>query len=145
MLFELIVHLIHIQFINNSPKIWTWHRNVFLCLYFQTLTLLASNFPPRLKMWWNSWDKNYASLLYDHTCDFQLRPLTRELNHQGPFHYQLAVILVWLGNYTHYKAWGEITYPFQKFNSGIGEVWEWINNLIPHFTEHVISAPGLFT
>ena len=31
----------------------------------------------------------------------------------------------------------EITYPFPNFNGGTVEVWEWISNLILHFTGHV--------
>ena len=30
-------------------------------------------------------------------------------------------------------VWNEITYPFINFNVTIGEVLEWISNLIPHF------------
>ena len=33
----------------------------------------------------------------------------------------------------------EITYPFLNFNGCTVEVWEWINNLIPHFTGDVIT------
>ena len=29
--------------------------------------------------------------------------------------------------------WDEITYPILNFNGYIDEVWEWINNFIPHF------------
>ena len=35
----------------------------------------------------------------------------------------------------------EIPHPFPNFNSGTIEVWEWISNLIPHFTEYVIIHP----
>ena len=37
-------------------------------------------------------------------------------------------------NFTHYKVWGEITYPFPNFNGSAGEVWEWIRNFTPHFS-----------
>ena len=30
---------------------------------------------------------------------------------------------------------GEITYPFPNFNGTTVEVWEWISNFIPYFTE----------
>ena len=37
----------------------------------------------------------------------------------GPFYYHgLTLILVWISNYTHYKMWDEITYPFPNFKGG---------------------------
>ena len=42
--------------------------------------------------------------------------------------------------------WVEITYPFPNFNGWDIEVWEWINNFIPHFTGPVadyLSMVGL--
>ena len=39
--------------------------------------------------------------------------------------------------------WNEITYPFPYFNGTTNEVWEWISNLIPFFTENVITYPLL--
>ena len=47
----------------------------------------------------------------------------------------------WISNYTHYKVWDDITYPFPSFNVCTVEVWEWISNFIPHFTGHVITYP----
>ena len=44
-----------------------------------------------------------------------------------------------MSNYTHYKLWDEITYPFPNFNGCPVEVYEWISNLIPHFTGHVVN------
>ena len=41
----------------------------------------------------------------------------------------------------HYKEWDGITYPFQNMNGAAVEVWEWISNLIPHLTCHVITYP----
>ena len=40
-----------------------------------------------------------------------------------------------------YEVWDEITYPFQNFNDTTVEVWEWINNFIPHFSGHVFTYP----
>ena len=37
------------------------------------------------------------------------------------------------------KVWDEITYPFPNFNSSTVEVWEWMNNFIPHFMMDVIT------
>ena len=52
----------------------------------------------------------------------------------------------WISNYTHYKVWDEIIYHFQ---TSMVEVWKWISNFIPHFTEHMITYPcwdlGYFT
>ena len=42
-----------------------------------------------------------------------------------------------IDNYTHYKVWDEITSPFQNFNGGTVEVWEWIRNFIPRFIRAV--------
>ena len=39
------------------------------------------------------------------------------------------------------KVWGEITYPFINFNGATLETKEWISNVNPHFTEHVITYP----
>ena len=44
-------------------------------------------------------------------------------------------------NYNHYKVWDEITYPSPNFNRKTGEVREWISNLIPYLTVHVITHP----
>ena len=35
----------------------------------------------------------------------------------------------------------ETIYPFPNFNGATVEVWEWICNSIPHFTEHVLTYP----
>ena len=32
-------------------------------------------------------------------------------------------------------------YPFPNFNGYIVEVWGWISNFVPYFTEHVITHP----
>ena len=50
-------------------------------------------------------------------------------------------IAAWISNYIHYKVWDEITYAFPNFNSCTIEVWEWINNSIPHFPGHMINYP----
>ena len=47
--------------------------------------------------------------------------------------------LIWLSYYIHYKMWHEITYLFPNFNGCNVVVWEWISNLIPPFTWHVIT------
>ena len=38
----------------------------------------------------------------------------------------------------HYKIWDVITYPFPNFSYCTIEIWEWINNCIPHFDRHMI-------
>ena len=40
----------------------------------------------------------------------------------------------------HYEKWDEISYLFTHCNGCAVEVWEWISNLIPHLTGHVIRA-----
>ena len=47
----------------------------------------------------------------------------------------------WISNCIHYEVLDEITYPFLNFNGASVEVWEWINDFISHFTEHVIIFP----
>ena len=37
------------------------------------------------------------------------------------------------------QMWHEITYSFPNVNVAAVEVWEWMNNFFPHFTEHVIT------
>ena len=39
--------------------------------------------------------------------------------------------------------WDEITYPFSNFNGCTVDVWEWINNVIPHYEIDVITYPFL--
>ena len=41
-------------------------------------------------------------------------------------------------NHTPSKVWKEITYRFLIFNRATIEVWEWINNFIPHFIMDVV-------
>ena len=46
-----------------------------------------------------------------------------------------------MDNYSHNKVWDENPYPFPNFNGRTGEIWEWINNFIPHFIMDVIPNP----
>ena len=41
------------------------------------------------------------------------------------------------------KMWDDIIYPFPNFNGFTVEVWEWINNFIPHFIIQVSTYPWL--
>ena len=61
----------------------------------------------------------------------------------APYKHGLTLIPAWINNYTYYKVWDEISYPFPNFNGYTVtiEVWEWICNFIPHFTGHVITHP----
>ena len=45
----------------------------------------------------------------------------------------------WIINHTPCNVWDEITYPFPNFNGCTVDVWEWINNFIPHFIMDVIT------
>ena len=61
---------------------------------------------------------------------------------RGLFYLQgLTLIPAWIINYTHYKVLDEITFPFPNFSGAAIEVWEWISNLILHFTGHIITYP----
>ena len=49
--------------------------------------------------------------------------LHSRLNTSGPFYWHgLTLIQAWISNYMSGKVWGEITYPFLKFNSCTVEV-----------------------
>ena len=39
--------------------------------------------------------------------------------------------------------WDESTYPFSNFNSAAIQVWKWISDFIPHFTEHMMLRLNL--
>ena len=54
------------------------------------------------------------------------------------YYHDLSLILEWMSYNTHHKVWDEITYPFPNFN-GATDVWTWVNNLIPCFTEFMIT------
>ena len=51
----------------------------------------------------------------------------------------------WISNYTHYKVWDEIIYPFLGFNGCTIEVYDGINNSIPDFFGHVITYPWIIS
>ena len=48
-------------------------------------------------------------------------------------------IVTWVSIYISYKLCDEITYSFSNFKNTAVEVWEWMSNFIPHFTEYVIN------
>ena len=51
------------------------------------------------------------------------------------------IIPAWISNHIHYKLCDKITYPFLNFSGCTVEVWEGMNNFIPHFTWYVITYP----
>ena len=53
----------------------------------------------------------------------------------------ITLIQAWISNHILNKVWDEITPPFPNFNGATVEVWEWINNSIPHFAMGVITYP----
>ena len=59
----------------------------------------------------------------------------------GDTFYQHDLILspTCINNYTHYKVWNEIIYPFRNFKCAAVQVWEWINYFTPHFSGHVFT------
>ena len=62
------------------------------------------------------------------------------IQNRDSFH-QHGLIPWWISNNIHHKVWNAITY--SNFNGADFEFWEWISNLIPHFTGHVINCPLL--
>ena len=65
-----------------------------------------------------------------------IKMTTWELSVSVLFCYPGPLLLTWINcnPIIHYKMWDEITYPFPNFNGCTVEVWEWISNIIPHFT-----------
>ena len=105
-----------------------------ICLFFFVTgcTVCCQNDKFQCTQWWK-FRKNYISFQWTCTTHF-LGCTVCILANWGPF---LTLIPACISNYTHYKVCDKITYPFPNFN-GCTEVWEWISNLIPYFTEHVI-------
>ena len=61
---------------------------------------------------------------------------------RSPFYYQgLTSIPAWISNHMSSKVWDKINYPFLNFNGCTVEVWEWVNNFIPHLIMDVIIYP----
>ena len=63
------------------------------------------------------------------------------VNFTRVLHHGLTLIPAWMNNYIHYKVWDEINYSIPNFNGCTADVWEWINNLISHFTWYLITYP----
>ena len=53
-------------------------------------------------------------------------------SNQKPF-YRWTLIPPWISNYTYYKEWNEITYPFQNFNGTATEACKLGSNVILYF------------
>ena len=84
-------------------------------------------------------DMNAAAI-----CPQKYQSLTAIMSlwHRGAFCYHgLTSIPLWVSSYMHHKVRDEITYPFPNFNGTTIEVWEWIHNLISHFTGYMITYP----
>ena len=47
----------------------------------------------------------------------------------------------WISNYVHDNVCDVITDPFPDYIGASVEVWEWMNNFIPHLTPHMITYP----
>ena len=83
---------------------------------------------------------NPICLLHDFVLQFDIYEHMKDI--QG------SLLLTWvtlipafINNYVYYKVCVEITSPSPNFNSATVEVWEWVNNFIPHFSVHVITYP----
>ena len=63
-------------------------------------------------------------------------------NIRGPFYkHGLTLIPAGISNHISSKLWDEITYPSPNFNYATVEIWECINNFIPHFIRGVLTYP----
>ena len=79
-------------------------------------------------------------------CGFGIRRCIMEVNpsltywYRGPIYWHCVTLNpAWISDYTRYKAWDEISYLLPNFNGWTVEVWVWMNNIIPHFTRHMIT------
>ena len=83
-------------------------------------------------------DSHELPMRYDMGCSrgwYIVRPL-------GPFYkHGLTLIPAWISNHMHRRGWDGLTYLFLTFNGCTTEVWEWINNFIPHIIIDVITYP----
>ena len=50
-----------------------------------------------------------------------------------------TLIPAWMGNYIHYKLWGEVTYLSLNFKGVAFENLEWISNFITYFIDIIAS------
>ena len=74
------------------------------------------------------WNSSLINMIFVNTrCPFYLHGLT--------------LTPAWISYHIHHKMWNEITYPFPNFNGATIELWEWVNNFIPHFTGHINTCP----
>ena len=121
-------------------KLSNWLRHIFNVIHYpheDTMETLRHRHICSLVS--NVFSKKY-SLCY--LMQYEVKLTYRTPDAIDPFYWHgLTLIPAWINNYTHYKVWDEITYPFPNFNGGTVEVWEWINNFTPHFTGHVITYP----
>ena len=104
----------------------------------------------RLHRWSLGMDKLFHPTHYN-GCDY-LSMLGLKLNHvrkrghrspEAPFttRINLFIILAWMRNYLHWKVWDEFTSTFPSFNGSTVELWEWINDFVPHFIGHMPTYP----
>ena len=47
----------------------------------------------------------------------------------------------WISNHMLIKVWDDITFPLLNFTGATGDVWERIDDFIPHFLIYVITYP----
>ena len=53
----------------------------------------------------------------------------------------MALFPEWISDYMNYKCEMKLIIHFPNFNGGASEVWDEINNFIPHFMMDVITYP----
>ena len=66
---------------------------------------------------------------------------TKTLMQRQILSYGLTLFLVGIRNHTQSIMGNEMTYPFPNFNSCTIEVWQGINNSMPHFIMEVMTYP----
>ena len=56
------------------------------------------------------------------------------------YQHGLTSIPAWISDHIHYNVWDKLL--ISNFNGCKVEIWEWINNIILHFTMDIIIYPG---
>ena len=102
----------------NGSKLQTWaFRLLTLIIYYRSTTSVLMNRGP---------GRDIAC------CMIRWDPFTNKVTIWNPAQ---------MNDYINSKMWDEITHPFQNVNDAAIDVWEWIDNFIPHFTWRVITYP----
>ena len=135
---------------------WSRRRSLTLFLHFKSLSMLIGitlqlmwdDIPQKvtgahrsaatiLDKFWRS--RNIVPTICRIRCQIEVHCRNAHCAHC--YLHGLTLITVCITNCVHYKVCDEITYPNPNVNGCAVEVWEWISNVIPHFTGCIITYP----